>query len=317
MFDIANPQKRERLLIIFACVALCFIVINMLPAQFRAINALRNVKNDLEQRIDERQRLAQDKEQIERRLAAMEQRALATGGDAEFRYRMWLDDLVASAGLNVTAPTSPPTRSGGARGSQNFARHAFTIVAEGRLDQIAEFLRRFHRTEYLHSIQSIQMRTQSRPGIIPVTFRIEALSLPQVETVNMPNTEGIAATSEERQLLSVIQERAILSEYRPPAPTPPPDPEIPPPPTFDDIPFCFLEGITLGLDGRPQCWIRHRTRGISHRLFEGETFILGGHQCTIRKVDIDNQRIFVEIAGGLFSLRAGQNFDQVEEVLQE
>jgi hypothetical protein len=45
--------------------------------------------------------------------------------------------------------------------------------------------------------------------------------------------------------------------------------------------------------------------------------MLGGFQCTIYKIDMDNQRILVEIGGGLFSIRAGQNFDQVEEVLLE
>ena len=319
MFDIANPQKREQLLVIFAVVVLGFIVINMLPAQFRAVGNLKRARDGLERSIEDRRLLAEDKERIQSRLSAMEQRALASGGtpsasQAEFGYRMWLDNLASNAGLAVTSPTSPPASAGGIRGPHGYLRHTFRITVEGQLGQIAEFLRRFHRTEYLHTIQNVQIRPQSRVGVFSATFAIEALSLPQIELVSMPSTEGIAATADERQLLDSIQNRAILTEYRPPAPTPPPTPTVTPdpPPVFDDIAFCVLEGITLGVDGRLQCWINHRTRGVTYRLVVGQSFMLGGLQCTINRIDIDNQRILVEIDGALFSLRAGQNFDQVE-----
>jgi len=397
MFDIANPQKRERLLIIFACIVLGFIVINMIPAQFREINRLRQVGNKLRQDIADRQQLARDKEQIESRLAAMEQRALASlshssGSQAESRYRAWLDELARDSGLTASIP-NPPTSTPGVRGPRGYTRHTFTITGEGQLGPIAEFLRRFQRTEYLHTIRSVRISPAVRSGVFPVTITIEALSLPQVELVNMPDTEDIAATSEERRLMMAIRSRGILSEYAPQAPltrvsrtsdsitftwlaiddtdvhdiryklraaqnreenwtiieaatgtidgllpstqyefqiravyddgpaewsasvfdaTTVPEPPPIPDAVFEDFQFCFLTSVVES-DGIPQAWINHRTEGVVHKLYEGESFVLGGVQCTIRHIDVDNQRVLIDIAGLLASIRVSQHFDQIAD----
>ena len=395
MFDTSNPQQRERLLVILAGIVLLFVVLWQLPAQFNSVRDLKRNKDDLDQKIADHHRLAPDGQRIQSRLSAFENQALAASGtpqgsEAEARYRAWLRGLANSAGLNVTGDT-PPTTAVGATGDFGHARHTFTINGEGRLDQIAEFLRRFHRTEYLHILKTFSPQpVQNRPGIFRVTFRVETLSLPQVRFVNMPSTEGTTSTAEERQMLTAIRNRGILSEYSPPRPltlvsatpnsvtltwtaddadshdiryklrTAPdaeanwtlieattgyidelfantnydfqiravydeePDawsittplsterPAVESPP-FEDIVFCFLQTIVES-DGRPQAWINHRTTGRTHYLFEGGSFTLDGVLCIIRRIDVDNERILVEIGGGLYSLGVGQHFDEVDPV---
>jgi len=396
MFDTSNPQQRERLLVILAGIVLLFIVLWQLPAQFNSVRELRRNRDDFVQKIADHHQLAPDGQRIQSRLSAFENQALAAAGtpqgsEAEARYRAWLRDLANSAGLNITGDT-PPSTAVGATGNFGYARHTFTINGEGRLDQIAEFLRRFHRTEYLHILKAFSPQpVQNRPGIFRVTFRVETLSLPQVRFVNMPSTEGTTSTAEERQMLTTVRNRGILSEYSPPRPltlasathnsvtltwtaddadfhdiryklrtapdteanwtvieattgsieglvantnydfqiravydgepdewsisvslsTERPAVEVPP---FEDFAFCFLQTIVES-DGRPQAWINHRTIGRTYYLSEGGSFTLGGIPCIIRRIDVDNERILVDIGGGLFSLEAGQHFDAVEEVI--
>ena len=223
MFDISNPQKRERLLVIVAVVVLFFIVLWQLPAQFREIQRLKRNRDDVVKKIDDHNRHAPNKELIHSRLAAFETQALAGAGssvedEAKFGYRTWLENLATGAGLSISRG-SAPTSLRGPSGPHGYSKHTFTLNGEGRLDQIVEFLRRFYRTEYLHIIQTFQPRPHSnRPGIFTVSFKIEVLSLPQIQSVIMPNIEDIRANSEERQMLTAIQRRAILSEYTPPRP---------------------------------------------------------------------------------------------------
>jgi len=182
------------------------------------------------------------------------------------------------------------------------------------LDQIAEFLCRFHRTQYLHQILSFSpLPVANQPGMFRVTFRVEALSLPQVVLVNVPNSEDIPEmTDDDKLTLATIRDRAVLSAYTPPRP---PAERPPPAEPFDDVAFCFLTGI-VEADGRPQCWIDYRTTGRKYYFFEEGSFMLGGVRCTIKKIEVDNQRIQVNvnIGGELRTgyIKLGKNFDEVE-----
>jgi hypothetical protein len=221
--------------------------------------------------------------------------------------------LATSAGIRITTSANP-TSSGNVRGI--YKKHTFSITGEGRLEQIAEFLRRFHRTEYLHQIQSFGPRpVANQPGMFNVTFRVEALSLPQVNLVNVPNSGSDASpmTDDERQMLTTIRERAALSAYTPPPPPRPTEPAPPPPPRFDDVPYCYLIAVTEA-DGKPQCWINHRTTGRTYYLFEDGSFMLRGIRCVVKKIEIDNERVWVDIGGGLYTIKVGKNFDEIEAV---
>ena len=329
MFDLSNPQQRERLLVVCAIITLFVLFIGIVPGQFTHIRLQKVERDNWRKQIEEHEQTAQDKDEIQRRLAAMQAQALAEAGTplgaaSVSGYQAWLMSLATSAELGNPSSGQPGT-AGSTRGAIPYVRHTFSISAEGRLDQIAEFLRRFHRTEYLHIIQSVQPFRQlpNQAGVYAVTFRIEALSLPQIRQASLPSSERNATpiTDEERQKLDAIRDRAILSEYRPPAPSPPENGSTttPAPPVFDDIAFCYLIGITE-TDGRPECWIFHRTRMPEPRtLREGETFILAGVRCIIRKISVEAQQIHVDIGGSgtLYSLQVGKNFDEVDEVPPE
>jgi hypothetical protein len=319
MFDLSDPQKRERVLVIVACISLCVLVTLALPMMFRETTRLQNEKTRLESKIEELELHARNKDEIQSRLTTFTNQALASSGSRALdEYRNWLGDLARSAGIrDYTSPVPARTALRGAPGT----KHTFTITGTGRLDQIAEFLRRFHRTEYLHLIQSVAPRPSTRtPGEFDVTIKIEALELPEARTVRVPSIVGddTAITDEERQMLAAISERRILSAFvppPPPAPRPTPVNPVAPPPIidFDDSYFCFVIGI-MEIDGRPQCWIDYRTEGRKYQLFEGDTFELGGVTCTIKKIEMTSKRVQIAAGGGVYAVRLGRSIGQADEL---
>ena len=315
MLDLSNPQQRERVLVIVAGIALCLIVMLVLPGQFGELTRLANQRKGLENSIEDLKRHDRIKDDVRERLRTMESQAIANSGSArnmaELGYQQWLLELAENVGFG-NVPILPSTAPG-VRGIYN--KIVYTLEGEGRLDQIAEFLRRFHRTDYLHLMTNVSPRPSARgPNVFIVSFRIEVLVLPQVRASNVPRTnEEIAViTDEERQMLATIRERAILSEYTPPRPPEPTPPPPSPPPDFDHSPFCFVTAITE-VNGRPQCWIHHRTEGRMYHLFEGESFMLEGTRATIRKIEVDARRVQIAAAGGVYAVSLGRAFADAEK----
>ena len=313
MFDLSNPQQRERLLVALAGVALCAIIMVIVPAQYRETTRLKIERDKLVKDIDEHERHAKNKDEIQSRLSSMENQALTSLGtalqnEALSKYQNWLRGLMESADFRSISTTTP-VNSGTVKGG--YRKHTFSVTGEGRLEQIAEFLRRFRRAEYLHQIQSFGPRPiANQPGMFKVTFRVEALSLPQVAFVNVPNIDEIPPmTDGEQQMLADIRERAILSAYTPPRPVA--ERQAPPPP-FDSVPYCFVVGI-VEVDGKPQCWIDHRTTGRKYYLFEGGTFMLGDVNCTIKKIEVKADRVQIAAAGEIRAIRVGKSFEQYDD----
>ena len=323
MFDLSNPQKREQVLVIVAGIVLCLIVMMVLPGQFGELTRLGNDRERLLSNIEDLKRHDQIKDEVQERLSVMIDQALAPLGTprssaALSGYQNWLLELASGAGLGGVRIVN--ATAAGVRNVYN--KHVFTLNGEGRLDQIAEFLRRFHRTDYLHMITRVSPSPSARnPNIFNVTFSIEVLALARVNAVNTPGANGITTeiTDEERQMLAVIRDRAILSEFTPPPP-PPPEPATPPPPPppFDHIiPFSFLISINE-VNDRRECWIYERSIEQMHRLFEGESFSLGGVMATIKKIEMNEQntlppRIQIAAAGGVYAIGLGKSFSDVED----
>ena len=310
-----TPQKREQLLVIVAGIILFVIIMLILPGQFSELTKLENDRKSQIEKIEELNVHAKNKEEIQKRLALMTGQALAALGPArnqsESGYQSWLLALGENAGIDNIQIRQSSTS--GIRDIYN--KVVFTLTGEGRLDQIAEFLRRFHRTDYLHIITRVTPTpTQRNPNIFNVSFTIEVLSLMQVRTSNMPGTNGmtIAMTDEERQMLTTIRDRAILSAYTPPPPPIPATSPQPPREDFSHTPFCVLTAIVM-TDGRPQCWIHHRTAGRMYYLFEDESFTLEGTRATVKKIEIDAGRIHVAADGGVYTIGLGKSFAQVED----
>jgi len=321
MFDTSNPQQRERLLVVAAAVVLCVIVAVMLPAQMSEIDRLKKSRENLTEEREKLISLSQSKEEIERRLSTMATQALTTalGGDALTQYNFWLGDLARDTGLRYTSSQAPTPVSAGSIGRNIYSKYGFTINVEGRLEQIAEFLRRFRSAPYLHMIQSFSPALiPDRPGEVKVTFRIEALALPQTRQVNTPEVAEIS--DDERQMLATIRDRAILWEYTPPRAIPSQQTAQPPRP-FNNTPYCFVSGIT-DADGKLGCWIYVRTTGERFFLFEGESFTLQTDtsgtdasktvRCTIKKIEFAARRVQIAADGGVYAISVGKNFDQAD-----
>jgi len=153
------------------------------------------------------------------------------------------------------------------------------------------------------------------PNIFTVSFRVEVLALPQVSAVNIPGANGVttAITDEERKMLATVRERAILSEYplssSPSATVQQSQQRMK---DFDAAPFCIVTAI-VELEGRPQCWVNHRTEGRMYYLFESESFTLGGVRVTIKKIDTKANLIQAEVAESMYTVRLGQSFADAEK----
>ena len=314
MFDFSNPKQRERLLVVAAGAFLCVIVAWLLPAMSRQTTLLKNQRQKLLKDIEVLELHAKNKEEIEDRLTRFTNQSLASSGSvAQSGYQSWLDNLAESVGFKNY---ESPDRSRITLKDAGF-KYTFTVKGTGRLDQIAEFLRRFHRTDYLHLIQNISPRPSTRnPGEFDVTIKIEALALPQVRMVNVPSINGevTSVSDEETKMLAAIKERSILSAYQPPRPPAPVVAyvPIPPPPEFDDTYYCVVNAI-VEVDGRPQCWIDYRTEGKKFYLFEGESFRLGEVNCTVKKIEMEANRVQIAAAGGLYAVRLGKSIGQADE----
>ena len=317
MFDIANPQNRERLLVIAAGIALSVIVIMVLPGQFSELSKLKRQREDLQGKISDLQRHERIKDEVQERMSSLKDKAFPSAVGTPQRntamsgYQNWLLGLASSAGLGDDIQIHDGTAAG-VRDADNkviFPKITFTLRGEGRLDQIAEFLRRFHRTDYLHMMTTVSPRPLPRnPNLCIAEFRIEVLVLPTVTTANVPSSERetTAITAAEREMLNTIRTRAILSEYTPPPPPPPTPPPMvetrtPPPPEFYHSPHCFIEGINT-VDGTPQCWIRIRTTDKQYFLYEGESFELDGVEATIKKIEVRTRRVHVAAEGGVYTV---------------
>jgi len=324
MVDISNPQKRERVLVIFAILALCVIVVLVLPGQFTELTVLKAQREKNQEKIAELESHAKNKDEIQARLLSLQNQAFASTGTprttAVSNYQNWLMGLAGGAGLGNL--TLRETRASGVK--DIYDKSVFTLDAEGDLGQIAEFLRRFHRTDYLHIMLSVSPRPSTRSpnanagrASFSVTFRIEVLALPQVRTSNVPSADNAAtaSTDEERQTLSTITRRAILSEYAPPPPVQTNtnvEPVTPPPPDFNHTRFCVVTAVVMS-DGKPQCWIRNHSEDQAHYLFEGESFMLDRTSATVRKIEVLAGRVHVAAAGGVYSIGLGKSFAEAED----
>jgi len=180
------------------------------------------------------------------------------------------------------------------------------------LEQISEFLRRFHRTDYLHLVRKVSPRPIKNSKEMDVSITVEALSLPQAgarRTLRSISPESLAVTEDEKKMLAEITDRNLFAPYVPPRQAGEPTAPPPKPDDFDHSPYCFVTGI-VEVDGKFQVWIDLRTEGKKFKLHEGEMFRLGGVRCYVRKIEYD--RVQFEAAGGLYKVKIGKSFADYE-----
>ncbi|MDR3234165.1 MAG: hypothetical protein LBT46_10975 [Planctomycetaceae bacterium] len=311
-----STPKRERLLLIAAGIVLLIIAVPYLRSLYADSAALQKQRQKLYDDITKYRSEAERKAEIKERLTELTRQSLPSADETALsQYQRWLMDLVKETGIKEYRSEAGTVSK--QKNSTSYRKFSFTIHGKGSLEQIAEFLRRFHKTPYLHLVRSVAPRPTKKPDEFEISLTVEALSLPQSRSnKELPAVDNkmLAASDEEKKMLKAITERAVFSAYKPPSPPQQVrEPEKPVLSDFDSSPYCYLTTIVetiVGTDGKYQCWVNNRTEGTTYKLFEGGIFKLGGVRCSVKKIEFD--RVQFEAAGGIYTVRIGKSFAEFE-----
>lgn len=314
IFDISTPEKREKFLLVVG--AIVFVVV-MLPILFQLfgseVSKRRLERNRLKTEVAKLEEKVKDQKTIKRRLDDLTARSLPSNDNSAIAlYQNWLMQLATDVGIEekrVDRPSSTQIRT---QNKNQYQRFTFTLHGRGNLEQISEFLRCFHNTNYLHLIRKVSPKPIKNSRDMEVSITVEALSLPQARSSRtLPSLEGnvLYITQTERDMRKNITDRALFSVYTPPRPEGTPAPAAPTPNRFDHSPYCFVTAV-VEVDDKPQVWVDIRTEGKKHKLFEGDMFRLGTVRCYVKKIEFD--RVQFEAVGELYTIKIGNSFAEYE-----
>ena len=315
LFDISNPEKREKALLVIGAIVFVIVMIPMLYHLFGSeVSKQRMERNRLKAEVTKLEEKVKDKNLIKRRLDEFTDRSLPTIEDfAISQYQNWLMDMATDVGIyekRVDKPSSTLVRT---QKKVQYCKYTFTLHGRGNLEQISEFLRRFHKTNFLHLVQKVSPRPIKNSRDMDVSITIEALSLPQARssrTLPDVDREALKITEAEREMLKRITDRALFTVYSPPRPdNRPPETAKPEPSRFDHSPYCYVTAV-VEVDDKPQVWVEVRTEGKKHKLHEGDMFRLGAVRCIVKKIEFD--RVHFEAAGDLYTIKIGNSFAEYE-----
>jgi hypothetical protein len=319
MFDISTPKKRERFLLVGGGFLLVVVIIPMLCRILWAdLSKLRTQRTQLTTEIEKLEKDANQKTAVKQHLDDLLTRSLPSqDAFAQTSYQNWLMDLAANTGIRDRKIDIGSVTTTKEKNKVHYKKFTFTLHGKGKLEQLAEFLLRFHNTDYLHLVKKISPRPIRNSSELELAITVEAVSLPQVKSSrSLPATDPqkLKLTSGEREQISDIKKRALFTVYSPPKPPepqgPPPPPPPPPPPKFDASPYCYVVAI-VEADGKPQIWGQVRTEGKIYKLFEGEMFKLGTVRCFVKKIEYDRGQF--EAAGGVYNVRIGKSFAEWDD----
>ncbi|MDR2762731.1 MAG: hypothetical protein LBB88_09040 [Planctomycetaceae bacterium] len=311
-FDISTQEKRERFLLIVAGIVIVCIVIPFCYNYFNSsISKMRLQKTKLEEEIKKLEIEVKDEKQIRERLTELGKKSLPPGELAKSQYQNWLTDTAGTALLRERKIDS---------GSEvifkdYYKKYTFKLVCKGTLENVAEFLRRFHKTDYLHLIRKISPTPIKNSNLMDVVITIEAVSVTKAQTgqsLRIFDKDLLKITPEEQTSLNEIKTRKLFTAYSPPKPPAPPvtpPPSLPRQPPFYQAPYCYVIAIVES-EGRKQVWIDHRSTGKQYKLYEGNSFKLEGVDCIIEKIDYN--KIHVEAEKQKFIIKQGKSFAEYE-----
>lgn len=225
-------------------------------------------------------------------------------------YQNWLLQTARDAGLSAIAIDAVPGR----RRPGIFHALRFGLQATASLDDLTTFLHRFYQAGHLHQILAMGIVPETRGTRLSLQITIEALSLPTADRTDAladaPPSHELAAPDVYRK---AIGERNLFAAYEPPPPpTPPRTAEAaaptptppPPPPRFDPAKHAYLTAI-VAVGDRQQAWIFARTSDETFKLFEGDTFEIGGAGGKVLR--IGQRDVEIEFDGRQYLLALGEN----------
>ncbi|MDR2642373.1 MAG: hypothetical protein LBC74_06225 [Planctomycetaceae bacterium] len=310
IFDISTQEKRERFLLILAGVILCCVVLPFCYNYFNtSISKLRTEKAKLEEAVAKLNAEVKDEKHVRERLGEFSRQSLPSGELAKSQYQNWLVDTAGAAGLRERKVDIGNETN---LLKDYYKKYTFKLTGKGKLENVAEFLRRFNKTNYMHLIKKISPSPIKNSEMIDVAITIEAVASIRAKTVKtlpLVDKELLKITPAEQAVLDEIKKRKLFMPYTPSKPPTPPPPPPPPKPPFYQAPYCYVIAIVES-DGQRQVWIDHRVAGKQYKLYEGDSFRLEGVNCTIEKIEFD--RIHVDADKQKFIIKQGKSFAEYE-----
>ncbi|GHT45306.1 hypothetical protein FACS189454_04560 [Planctomycetales bacterium] len=307
----SSQQKRELISLLAAGIIFILVAVPLVMSLFGSeMSNLQKKHQKLQADITELKNKVKNEAEIKKRLTDLSNQSLPTRDQyAQSLYSNWLMQLANEVGIKEyksDAGSMSPTKN-------LYKKFSYTLHGRGTLEQLAEFLRRFGKMNYLHLVRGVTPKPIKNSNEFELTIKVEALSLPQSQNVQeLPKIEtaAIAATDDDKKMLKMITDRAIFTEYHPPQiAASPQEPARPKPIDFDSSPFCFVTTI-VEADGKYQCWINNRIEGKTYKLNEGGMFSLGGVRVFVKKIEFD--RVHFEAVGEFYTVRIGKSFFEFE-----
>ena len=307
-----SPEKREKFLLVLTGLLLVF-VIGPVGYYYYGADAkkLKIQRTKLGEQLETLEKETRNAAEIKERLEKLTAISLPSNADvAQSAYQNWLLDQARASGLRETRVD---------QGSMStvkdfYSRYTMTLRGRASLAQLATFLGRFQRTDHLQLIRSVSISPLRESQEMDVTIKVESLVLKQAKpstSLTMNDKPDALSADAERKMRQTIVDRALFSAYVPPtlqrtANVPPT-----PPPSFGHAPYTYVTAV-VEVDGKLQAWFDVRTEAKKYRLFEGQSFRLGGTlTCLVKRIDFD--KVVIEAARDLFTIRVGKSFIEYED----
>jgi hypothetical protein len=105
-----------------------------------------------------------------------------------------------------------------------YSEHRFLVNAYGNMDQVIDFMVRFHEADYMHRLGRIALDPVKESNLIKIAMRADCLSLEKSKNASLPDREVVDKLVRERQeYVEMIAHRNLFA----PANKPPQFAELP------------------------------------------------------------------------------------------
>ena len=312
-------KRREKILALVTGVLLLVVVGHFLFSAWGglfAIQELHTLRDSLVEEVNQKQARVRKGRELDSRLDQWQRRSLPADPQvARSTYKNWLWEL-SRANLRGAKVDSNEGRQLG----DIYHKLTFSVRGQATIDQLTEFLYKFHSAGHLHQIRSLSIQPIEGSKNLDLKISVEALSLPGADHRDRLPEEPSErlAVSDLAEYREVIAQRDVFAPYvapRPPAPTRPREqPREPGPPPFDPSKHAYLTAI-VRVDDQPQAWLLARTTGEKFRLCEGDAFQVGPLRGTV--VRIGRRDAEIEIDGQRWLLPIGDNLRQTVRLPDE
>jgi hypothetical protein len=287
-------QPRERVLALGLGVTVGLIVLYWGFGQYQSMFSKREgTVANLEKQVSGKETKLLLIERAVRRRTALEKRSLPTNPvAAQSLYLNWLFGLVNE---KLTLPSVTPRNVVGR--PKAFQPLAFEVKGQGDLATIVKVLHDFYAANHLHQVTMLNIKPQDKTDKLNLTMHIESIILPgtkRKDTLTIEPGDNLALASFDDYKKAIV-ERNLFAEYKPPQ-----QPTVvvkATEPTFDLAKLAFLTNVGHGVDKQPFAWITERNANRRTVLSEGSEFEIGGIKGKVKRIDIDNRTVELEIDG--------------------